>query len=264
MDSTFRLHDKTCVLTNPTTTLGRAIAQALASYGANVALVGPASREIQRLAEDIMNQREVREDAGRASAIEVAMNQPSQLQDAVGKAAEQFGGIDMYVDNSMIDRPHSFLKDFSLNKLDELLEVNLRSTLVLTHKVSQFLKARKKGRILYLLQDLHRLGLEGDATSAVSRTGLIHFTKSLARELHNDNVTVNCLAIPPTEEYLLQKAPSAPSLQAAFGEVLKNVGPSRMIEPADLAQTICFLLSPLSSAISGQTLSASGGLTTLS
>jgi NAD(P)-dependent dehydrogenase (short-subunit alcohol dehydrogenase family) len=264
VESTFRLHDKTVLLTGAGTNLGRAIAQMLAGYGANVALVGNNSRELQRLAEDIMNQREIKESAGRAAAIEAAPNQHAQLQDAVAKAAELFGGIDIYIDNSMTERPLNFQKDFSLTRLDELIDINLRSVMVMTHKVTQFLKARKKGRILYMIQDMHRTGHEGDSISAVTRTGLIHFAKCLAHELQPENITVNCLAVPPTEEYLLQKAPKASSLQAAFDEVLKSGKPFRMIESADLAQTIGFLVSPLSSTISGQTLSASGGITTLS
>jgi NAD(P)-dependent dehydrogenase (short-subunit alcohol dehydrogenase family) len=264
MDSDFRLQDKTAILTNPSTSLGRAVAQALAANGVNVALVGSNMREISRLADDIMNQREIREKAGRAAAIEAQPNQHMQLQDAVGKAAELFGGIDIFIDNSVLERPLSFLKEFSIHRLDELLEHNLRSTMVLTHKVSQFLKARKKGRILYIVQDIHRMGFEGDALSAISRTGIIHFAKSLGHELTPEGITVNCLAVPPTEEYLLQKAPKAASLQAAFDEVLKNSGTFRMIEPADLAQAVCFLVSPLASTITGQTISASGGLTTLS
>ncbi|MEQ1875962.1 MAG: SDR family oxidoreductase [Bdellovibrionia bacterium] len=263
MDSDFRLSDKTAILTNPTTSVGRAIAIQLANFGANVALVGPPSRELNRLADEIMNQSEVNEKAGRAAAVEALPTQHTQLQDAVAKAAELFGGIDIYVDNGMLERPLSFLKDFSLHRLDELIEHNLRSTMVLTHKVSQFLKARKKGRIIYLVQDIHRLGLEGDALSAISRTGIIHFAKCLAHELNTEAITVNCVAVPPTEEYLLQKVPKSPSLQAAFDELLKNKGSFRMIEPADLAQTVCFLASPLSSPITGQVISASGGLTTI-
>lgn len=263
MDSDFRISDKTAIITNPATSVGRAIALNLASFGVNVALVGPPSRELGRLADEIMNQREVKEKAGRAAAIEALPTQHTQLQDAVAKAAELFGGIDIYIDNGMLERPLSFLKEFSMHRLEELIDHNLKSTLVMTHKVSQFLKARKKGRILYLLQDVHRLGIEGDALSAASRTGIIHFAKCLAHELNQDGITVNCLAVPPTEEYLLQKAPKAASLQVAFDEVLKNKGAFRMIEPADLAQTVCFLVSPLSSSITGQVLSASGGLTTL-
>lgn len=264
MESDFRLQDKTAILTNANSSLGRAIAQNLASRGVNVALVGSNTRELGRLADDIMNQREIKEHAGRAAAIEALPNQHGQLQDAVAKAAELFGGIDIFIDNALMERPLSFLKEFSTHRLDELLDHNLRATVVLTHKVAQFLKARKRGRILYLVQDLHRLGFEGDALSAVSRTGIMNFAKSLAHELSVEQITVNCLAVPPTEEYLLQKAPKAPSLQAAFDEVLKSTGTFRMIEPADIAQTVCFLVSPLASTITGQTIAASGGLTTLS
>ncbi|HEX4922648.1 MAG TPA: SDR family NAD(P)-dependent oxidoreductase, partial [Bdellovibrionales bacterium] len=158
MESDFRLQDKTAILTNANTALGRAIAQQLAARGVNVALVGSNTRELSRLADDIMNQREVREDAGRAAAIEAQPNQFGQLQDAVAKAAELFGGIDIFIDNALMERPLSFLKEFSTHRLDELLDHNLRATVVLTHKVAQFLKARKRGRILYLVQDLHRLG----------------------------------------------------------------------------------------------------------
>lgn len=264
MDTSIRLNDKTAIISGACSSIGRATALRLTECGCNVALVDSPSKSGDRLVEEISNQREVHERRGRAGFIPTSYKDTSSVQDVASRSAEMFGGIDIFVDANMFDENLIFAKDFSLEKLDESIQINLRSTLLLTHKICEFLKGRKKGRIIYLIQDLHRIGFEGDTLSASTRTGLIHFTKGLAKELFSDNVTVNCLAVGPTEEYILKKKPGSKSLQGSLDEILKSAKPNRIIEPNEIANAICFLASPMGSAITGQTISVSGGLTFLS
>lgn len=251
------------VLLNSCSSVGRAIALGLTECGANVALVDHRESENSRLAEDIMNQREVNEKRGRAGSIFTNWKDEKSVQDVISRCAEAFGGIDILVDANCHEKDLSFSKDFDVEKLNELIQMNLRASLVITHKAVQFLKGRKRGRIIYLLQDLYRLGFEGDSLSAATRTGLIHFSKVLSKELHGDNVTVNCVATGPTEEYLLAKRPGK-SLKAAQDDLLSHLKPSRVVENVEIANLVCYLASPLASSITGQTLSASAGLTFVS
>ena len=104
------------------------------------------------------------------------------------------------------------------------------------------------------------MGFEEDALLALTRTGLEGYTKTLAKNFVADAITVNSVGVGPSEDYLLGKSPTAKSVQAAQEELLKNYGAFKPTNAMDVANVVCFLASPLASAITGQTLSASGGL----
>lgn len=256
-----KLQDKTAIITNPKSMFGRAIALRLAELGVDVALVGPQDRECERLTEQIMDQREIKDAFGRAIFIPVDFQNIKQVEDAVGKSAESFGGIDILIDCNMTSAVTSFLNPEAISRFDELIQVNMKAPLILTHKAIKFLKAKKRGRILYLIPDLQRFGLEEDSLGALTRTSLMNFAKSLSREFIGDNVGVNCLAVGPSEEFLLQRFPQAKSLSQAQDELLKTLPRFRMIDASEIANTVAYLVSPTSTAITGQTIAASGGLT---
>lgn len=260
MDTQIKLQDRTVYLANGTSRYGRAIALRMAEFGANIALADSNAKLAERLAEEIMNLREISDKRGRAGYVPTDFLNASSVSDSVSKAAEIFGGIDIFIDAHLSEKTIDFEKDFSMEALDQLLQVNLKSTILLSHKMCHYFKVRKRGRMIFLLQDLHRLGFEGEALSGVARWGLVSFTKSLAREFVGQNVTVNCVAVGPSEEYLLQRYPDQKSLQLAQDELLKNLKSFRMIDSQEVANTVCFLASPWASGLTGQILSASHGL----
>ncbi len=260
METSIRLSDRTALVTGAGTSFGRAISLRLSEYGANVAMVDTQVKGGERLAEEIMNHREVHEKRGRAVFLSTPDMKRATVEDIASRAAEAFGGIDIYIDAWSFSAPTKLGVDFEASKMEELIQSNLQAPAILSQKVLPFFKARKRGRILFLIPDLARMGFADDALLALSRTGLESYAKSLAKNLVLDNITVNCLGVAPSEDYLLKKSPSAKSVQAAQEELLKNFGPYRPTESQDVANVVCFLASPLASAITGQTISASGGL----
>jgi 3-oxoacyl-[acyl-carrier protein] reductase len=163
----------------------------------------------------------------------------------------------------MAEYPATFTQGFSEAKFDELIQSNLKTSLLMTQKACEYFKVRKRGRIVYLLQELHRAGFEGDAISGLTRLSLVSFARSLAREFVQDQVTVNCVAVGPTEEYLLQKLPGAKSLQTAHQELFKANPGVKISDPNEVANVVAFLASPLASGVTGQCISAAGALSLL-
>jgi 2-hydroxycyclohexanecarboxyl-CoA dehydrogenase len=259
-ESSFKLQDRTAVLTGPMTTFNQSIAHKLTQLGANVAILDRNAEKAQRFAEQLMDAREINERFGRAVAINADLAKQHHVQDAVTRAAEAFGGIDIYIDGLMITDAQSFKATTALDDIDRMIDVNLRAPLMLTHGVLRFLESRKRGRIIYLLHDLARIGFENNSVHAATRMGLINFSKSLSRELAPTGITVNCIAMGVTEDFLMSQTKEQTSIQSAQALLAKQFPNANMTETERIANVVAFIASPLGSGITGQTVAVSQGL----
>ncbi len=261
----FKLQDRTAVLTGPCNSTNQAIAMKLTQLGVNLALVDRNIEKLQRFADQLMDAREVQDRYGRAVAIQADLSKSHHIQDAVSRAAESFGGIDIFIDGLMSTEVRSFREGNALDELDRMVDVNLRSPLMMTHAVLRFLEGRKRGRIIYLMNDVGRIGLPYNTLMAATRSGLSALARTLSREVHDLNITVNCVALGLTEEFLLSQAgPEQLSIQELQGRMTKLYPHASMTDPDKTANLVAFLASPLSVAITGQTIAVSQGLSFLS
>ena len=271
MDATdsFKLEDRTAILTGPCGAYNQAIATKLTQLGCDVAMIHGDVDRARRFAEQLMNAREIQERFGRAVALQASVGDPAQAQDAITRAAEAFGGIDIYIDGGFASYPKPFRDPSALEPLEELIDRNLRTPILLTHGLLRFVESRKRGRVIFLLHDLARLGVSQHALLSATRMGLIQFAKALARESAEKGLTVNCVAMGVTEDFLLSQAqpPSGNSgsaapqtIQAAQAELAKAFPGCAVMDPERIANLVAFLASPLSSGITGQTIAASQGL----
>lgn len=263
---TFKLQDRTALLTGPCNSVNQSIAMKLTQMGVNIALVDRNIDRSKRFADQLMDAREVQERYGRAVAVQADLSKSYHVQDAVGRAAEAFGSIDIYIDGLMITEAKRFREPTALDDFDRIMDVNLRSPLMMTHAVMKFLEGRKRGRIIYLMHDIARLGITDNALLAATRSGLTAFARSLSREVAENNITANCIATGITEEFLLSQ--NAPTEQSSIQEGLMRLNKSypnaTMTEPEKIANLVAFLASPLGSGITGQTIAVSQGLSFLS
>jgi 3-oxoacyl-[acyl-carrier protein] reductase len=270
VETSFKLQDRTAILTGPCNTYNQAIAIKLTQLGTNVAFVDKNIDRAQRFAQQLMDTREINERFGRAFAIAADPAAPNGVKDGVTRAAEAFGGVDFYIDGSMITEGRRFREQQSLESLNSFIDMNLRAPLLFTHAVLKFLEGRKRGRVIYLMHDALRTGLTYNSLGAATRTGLSNFARSLAREVAEFNVTVNCVAVGLTEEFLLAQnfTPSTEggtiSIQEAQSRIAQLLPQAQLMEPERIANIVAFLASPLAVGITGQTIAASQGLTGLS
>ncbi len=284
IDASFKLSERTALLTGPCTTINQAIASKLTSLGCNVALVDRNVEKSQRFAEQLMNEREIHERYGRAVAIQADLSKSHHVQDAASKAAESFGGLDIFIDGLLTTDVREFRDPQALEDIDRMIDVNLRAPLMMTHAILKFLEGRKRGRIIYMQHDIVRLGLEKNGMLAATRGGLSDFARILAREVAPNNVTVNVVSCGVSEEFLLQQTnpPTMPGTRGdgAPGSRVENNSPAQnrvsvndslaqlkqsfpragVIDADKVANLIAFLASPLGSAMTGQTISVNQGL----
>lgn len=267
-EASFKLQDRTALLTGPCNSFNQAISVKLTQLGCNVAIVDRNIDRSARFAAQLTDAREINERYGRCTAIQADLSKPHHVQDAISRSAEAFGGIDIYIDGLMTTDVKKFKEPSSLEDLDRMIDVNLRAPLLMTHGVLRFLEGRKRGRIIYLMHDIVRLGLVGNGLMAMSRSGLSTFARTLSREVAESNVTVNCVAIGITEEFLLGQTPGTESTRTSIQEAQAKLAQTypgvQIIDSEKIANTVAFLASPLGSGITGQTIAVSQGLSTLS
>ena len=276
IDASFKLSERTALLTGPCTTINQAIATKLTSLGCNVALIDRNIEKASRFADQLMNTREVNERFGRAVAIQADLSKSHHVQDAASRAAEAFGGLDIFIDGLLTTDVREFRDPLALEDIDRLIDVNLRAPLMMTHAVLKFLEGRKRGRIIYLQHDIVRHGIEKNGVLAATRGGLSDFARILSREVAPNNVTVNVVSVGISEEFLIQQTnpPGAPgargqgaatthnrgSINEALTEMRTSFPRAAVVDPDRVANLIAFLASPLGSAMTGQTIAANQGM----
>lgn len=256
-----RLKDRTIVITGGTSDVGRALSLNLSRLGADIVILDKNPEKAQRIINEVMEAREIKEDQGKAVYVEVDLSQAENVKEAMSKAAEAFGGIDVFVAGLYTSRLSQIQSPEYFNDFERLIDVNLKSAVFATQAVVPFMRGRKKGKIIFLIPDLVRWGSEGESLTSVTRGGLIYYSRSLARELAPSNIAVNCVAMGPTEDYLLDRNPQAVSIKAAEDKLMEAMPMGRTLRGDEIAQVVTFLASPQADAVTGQTWAVNGGLT---
>ncbi len=246
------LHQRTVLILGPAGPTIQNLMMTLAQNGADIALIDSDAQKMQKFCQVICDQREMNEKFGRATAIPTQWDNPGAIKDSIGKAAQTFGSIDIYIDAMMESKPTPFQIGVENKDLESQLQKNLLVSLRATEYAASFLKGRKRGRIIYLLQDAMNRNLAIDATATAARTGLLAFSKTLSKQLQEFNVTVNCMSLGLTEEYLLGHFPDASSIKDA-AEKMKSVDPLfRITDPEKIANALIYLCSNPGAAVTGQ------------
>ena len=114
----------------------------------------------------------------------------------------------------------------------------------------------KRGRIVNIASDAGRVGSSGETIYAGAKGGVIALSKSLAREMARDSITVNCVCPGPTDTPLFASLP-----EKLREGLVKAIPFRRLARPEEVAHAAVFFLTPETAYITGQTLSVSGGLT---
>ncbi|MCB0407600.1 MAG: SDR family oxidoreductase [Bdellovibrionales bacterium] len=243
-ESFLKLNDRTVVLSGPLTQVTSALVTTLSERGADIAMiVSDNLRESQRFAENISEQREIHHNYGRVAAIESQMDSAEAGSDAISRAAEIFGTIDILIDTHLI----------GINKTAEnFSNYNDRAT-HMAKAALPYLEGRQKGRIILVTNDFHILEEKQKAP-----------VQSLIRELSQSviekHITANVISCGVTEEYLLSRFNGKVSIKDALEKVKSEHKNVRMVDAVEIASVITFISSPMSSGINGQTIVVNGGM----
>ena len=180
----------------------------------------------------------------------------ADVQAMVSRVVEQFGRVDVLVNNAGWDKASPFV-DSDPADWDRAIAINLYGVLNTCKAVLPLMAAHGGGAVVNLGSDAGRVGSSGEAVYSAAKGGVIAFTKSLAREMARHQVRVNCVCPGPTDTALFASF-AGPKLREAL---TKAIPFRRLGQPADVANVVAFLASDETSFVTGQTVSVSGGLT---
>jgi NAD(P)-dependent dehydrogenase (short-subunit alcohol dehydrogenase family) len=243
------LAGKRALVTGAAQGLGHEMALALATAGCDVAGFDLRGDSLADTAESI---RGLGQDA---IDIEVDVRDYASVHQAVASVLERWGAIDIVVNNAGKGQREGFT-DVTRELWDYMLDVNLTSVFNVCSAVVPPMIAQGSGRIVTIssIAALRGGRLLGRTAYAAAKGGVIAFTKSLAIELAEHSITVNCIA--PGIHNTPRRAQDTPEERE---RVLSRVPMRKLGEPKDLAQTVVFLCLPSSGYITGVVLAQDGG-----
>jgi len=243
------LENKVVLITGASRGIGKAIAQECVLQGAKVAFTYLSSEEKAKILCEELTLSGSEVCAFRSDAAHF-----EQAQQLVDQVLEKYGRIDVLVNNAGITRD-TLLMRMSEQQWDEVLQTNLKSVFNLTKAVIRPMLKAKSGSIINMSSVVGISGNAGQANYAASKAGLIGFTKSVAQELGSRNIRCNAIAPGFIETEMTQ------ALDPKTVDEWRNAIPlKRGGTPKDVANTVVFLASDMSSYITGQTIAVCGGM----
>jgi acetoacetyl-CoA reductase len=241
--------DRVALVTGGTRGIGAAITEMLAASGAAVAAGYNRGKES---AEKFQKQM-----ADKGATISIHQGRVDDADDCtrvVKEVLDQFGRVDFLVNNAGITVDKTVRK-MTIDDWHQVLNVNLSGAFQMTKAVLEHMIERGSGRIVNISSVIGETGNIGQANYAASKAGLFGFTKSLAREMAQRGITVNCVSPGFIETEMVAAIP-----EATLAKVVEKIPQRRLGKPEEVARVVRFLLEDDSSYITGAEYSINGGL----
>jgi acetoacetyl-CoA reductase/3-oxoacyl-[acyl-carrier protein] reductase len=243
-----KLEGRQALVTGAARGIGRAIAKALASEGADIAINYQSSEaDAVSLADELTK-------AGRKTLLfKGNVGERSTWNSMIEKIKQTWGRLDILVNNAGITR------DKTLRKMTDddwltVLNTNLNACYFGVSAVMPTMIEQKYGRIINISSFVGQAGNFGQANYAASKGGIIAFTKTAALELAKYNVTCNALAPGFTETGMLAKVP-----EQVRSQILARIPMGRFAAPEEIAKAVLFLAAD-ADYITGQQINVNGGV----
>ncbi len=247
---TNQFQGKVAVVTGGANGIGRAIAIAFAKEGADVAIL---DREPDPLAEAT---ELVKAEGVRALPVAGDMTDKKQVEDAFAKVKADLGPVDMLTNNIGQTARENYSEFYQAKPetLEFVIGVSLMTTLICSRQVVNDMRDRKSGKIVSISSDSSINGDIGTVDYASAKSGVLGFTRALARELGPFKVNVNAVCPGPTNTRAMQRIP-----KDAYERAKNAIPLGELSEPEDIANAVIFLSSDKARFITGQTLMVNGG-----
>jgi 3-oxoacyl-[acyl-carrier protein] reductase len=246
------LEGKTAIITGAARGIGEGIAIKFAEHGCNVAFTfisdssaGKAKTLEEKLSAMGVKAKAYQSNAGDYAASEVFVNE----------VMKEFGNIDICVNNAGISKDNLLLR-MTPDQWDDVMQVNLKSVFNMTKQVIRPMMKARTGSIINMSSVIGEMGNAGQSSYAASKAGIIGFTKSIAKELGSRNIRCNAVAPGFVETDMtsyLKEGEGAEKYKA-------DIPLGRFASTEDIANVCLFLACDMGSYITGQVISACGGL----
>jgi len=239
---------RTAFVTGAGRGIGRAVSLSLAQAGARIVVASNEPENNEKVA------AEIRALGGEAFPLFVDMASPESIREAFRKAAEEFGRIEILVNNAGITRDALAVR-MKRDDWDLVLKVNLEGAFLAIQQVLPDMMRQRWGRIINIASVVGLMGNAGQANYVASKAGLIGLTKALAQEVAGRNITVNAVAPGFIETDMTARLP-----EEVKQRMLNMIALKRFGRPEDVAAAVRFLAGEEAGYITGHVLNVNGGM----
>jgi 3-oxoacyl-[acyl-carrier protein] reductase len=243
------LEGRVAIVTGGGGGLGEGICHALAAAGAAVAAVDVAREEAERVAGQVSSS------GVRSAAVECDVSDRSSVEAMTERVVAELGGVDILVNNAAI-YPLRPWTEIAEDEWDRVMAVNLKGYFLCARAAFPHMRERGHGRVINVASITFFIGWAGFLDYVSSKGAVIGFTRTLAREVGPEGVTVNAIspgAFPTAAERV------HPDQEALNRRILEQQCLKRRGDPEDVGNLVAFLASDAASFITGQTIMIDGG-----
>ena len=243
-------NSKVALITGGANGIGRSICLSLANEGYNIAINFKSSEAAAN-----ETNKMVSELGSKAITIKCDVTQRKAVAEMIKEILENFGGLDVLVNNAGVLEQKNFSEISDLN-WNHTVNNNLTSAFICTQEVSKIL--RPEGSIVNISSIGGQLGGSKAPHYAASKGGLITFTKSMARILAPSKIRVNAVAPGYIKTKMFNHILAVQN--RTDQSLLKEIPLERIGEPSDIGHAVAFLVSDRANYITGETLNVNGGI----
>jgi 3-oxoacyl-[acyl-carrier protein] reductase len=252
------LKEKVVIVTGGAHGIGKAYCLGFAKAGASVVIADVDKPGADRVAAEI-----TKSFPARGLALKTDVSDEVSTKEMAARTIDRYGRIDVLINNaavfSVVPMNRGRIETIDPEEWDRLMAVNLRGLFFCCRAVLPAMRKQKSGKIITIASGTVFAGAPGRIHYVTSKAATIGFTRTLAREVGDDGINVNCLAPGNT---LSEENPTEQMIKFRESSVaLRSL--KRIQLPDDVVGTMLFLASPLSDFITGQTLNVDGGISFL-
>lgn len=241
----FDLSGKSALVTGASGGIGASIARALHEQGAAVALSGTRQDPLHALQSEL---------GDRAHVCPCDLSDSEAVGGLVAAAEAAMGTVDILVNNAGLTRDNLSMR-MKDEEWDAVMAVNLTAAFRLARSALRGMMKRRWGRIVGITSVVGVTGNPGQANYAASKAGMIGMSKSMAQEIANRGITVNCVA-----PGFITTAMTDALSDAQKETILARVPAGRLGEAAEIASAVVYLASDEAAYVTGQTVHVNGGM----
>ncbi len=249
-----RLKDKVIIITGGGSGIGKEYCIGLAKEGAGVVAADIDFEAAKAVA------KEIEKSGGQALAVQTDVSSEASTLDMAKKTVARFSRIDVLVNNAGLFTAlggHRPFMEITVAEWDRTMAVNIKGLFLCVRAVYPYMKAQGKGKIVNIGSTIASEGGPGHLHYGTSKGAVLSFTRNLARELADDNITVNTLSPGmTTHEAVIAKKGMT---QDRIDQMVKSRCIHKDMIPQDLVGTLAFLASDDSNMVCGQNIIVDGG-----
>jgi 3-oxoacyl-[acyl-carrier protein] reductase len=246
----FDLKDRRAVVTGGAQGFGRAVVERLLQSGARVSIWDRDNDVLRSAARELAPMGEIH-------SVLVDIVDAGRVEAATAETAERLGGIDILVANAGIAGPTLPTWEYPPDEWRRVIDVDLTGTFLCCRAVVPRMRAQHYGRVLIIASIAGKEGNPNACAYSAAKAGVIALTKSLGKELADDDIAVNCITPGPARTRIFDQI-----TQAHIDYMLSKVPRGRFLKVEELASLAAWLVSEENSFSTGAVFDLSGGRAT--